>query len=507
MKKTKKVQKPKTIEKTIYSWKRLNENKPLWTRSKSDITEEEYQSFYKAFSKSSDNALTYSHFKAEGEIEFSSIIYVPASAPYGLYDNYYTSKPSLQLYVRRVLVADEMEDLVPRYLNFMQGVVDSNDLPLNVNREQLQKNKVMKVISKKLTRKSLDLLRKLAESEEGTDDDEDEDDEDEEGDKEEEEKSEEDEEDKPKKYSEFWKEFGKSIKLGVIEDSKNRKKLLNLLRFPTTASEEPISLQTYVDRMKDGQENIYFISAASMEEAKESPFLEKVTKKGYEVVFFIDNLDEYMNLNEYDDFTLQAITKEGLDLNEGRASKKYMEEKEEEFEDLTEWLKDVYGDKVTKVTLSNRLEETPMIIVTTKYGYSANMERIARGQAFGSKNPTKASKILEVNFRHPVIVALKNKIADDTESAKDLAQLLYDSALLQSGFIIEADAIQAFASRVDRIARSGLGVEDDAEIEPLPEFPEDDDDDDEDDDDDDEDDEDDEDLDDEDDEDMDKDEL
>merc|ERR1712048_25658 len=332
-------------------------------------------------------------------------------------------------------------------------------------------------ISKKLTRKALDLLRKLAEEEEGSDDDEDydEDDEDKEEDKEED-----DDAEKPMKYSEFWKEFGKSIKLGVIEDGKNRKKLLNLLRFPTTASATPVSLQSYVDRMKDGQENIYFISAASLEEAKDSPFLEQVTKKGFEVVFFVDNLDEYMNLNEFDDFTLQAITKEGLDLNEGRGAKKYMEQKEEEFEDLTEWLKDVYGDKVTKVTLSNRLEETPMIIVTTKYGYSANMERIARGQAFGSKNPTKASKILEVNFRHPVIIGLKDKIADDTDAAKDLAELLFDSALLQSGFIIEADSISTFASRVDRIVRQGLGVEEDAEIEALPEFPEDDDEDDED---------------------------
>merc|ERR1719499_1359341 len=389
----------KTIEKTIWFWKRINENKPLWTRSAKDITEEEYQSFYKAFNKASDEALAYSHFKAEGEIEFSSIIYIPKTAPYGMYDNYYTSKSSLQLYVRRVLVADEIEDLVPRYLNFLKGMVDSNDLPLNVNREQLQKNKVMKVISKKLTRKGLDLLRKMAEEEEGTDDDddEDEDDEDEEEEAEEEEKTEEE----PMKYSAFWKEFGKSVKLGVIEDSKNRKKLLNLLRFPSTASDEPVSLQSYVDRMKDGQENIYFISAGSLEEAKDSPFLEQVTKKGFEVLFFVDNLDEYMNLNEFDDFTLQAITKEGLDLNEGRAAKKYMEDKEEEFEDLTECLKDVYGDKITKVALSNRLEETPMIIVTTKYGYSANMERIARGQAFGSKNPTKASKILEVNFRHP----------------------------------------------------------------------------------------------------------
>merc|ERR1719373_884199 len=335
-------------------------------------------------------------------------------------------------------------------------------------RQQLQKNKVMKVISKKLTRKSLDLLRKLAEAEEGSDDDDDEDYDDEDEDEEEEEDAAEPE--KSTKYTEFWGEFGKSIKLGVIEDSKNRKKLLNLLRFPTTASATPVSLQSYVDRMKDGQENIYFISAASLDEARDSPFLEQVTKKGFEVVFFVDNLDEYMNLNEFDDFTLQAITKEGLDLNEGRGAKKYMEEKEEEFEDLTEWLKELYGDKVTKVTLSNRLEETPMIIVTTKYGYSANMERIARGQAFGTKQPTKASKILEVNFRHPVIQGLKEQIVDDAEAAQDLAQLLFDSALLQSGFVIEADSIQTFASRVDRIVRNGLGVDLEAEVEPMPEF-------------------------------------
>jgi heat shock protein beta len=163
----------KTVEKTIWSWKQLNENKPLWTRSKSDITEEEYQAFFKSFTKESSEAQAYTHFKAEGEIEFSSILFIPKTAPFGFYDNYYQSKSSLQLFVRRVLVADEMEDLVPRYLNFMKGLVDSNDLPLNVNREQLQKNKVMKVISKKLTRKSLDLIRKLSEEEEGTEEDED----------------------------------------------------------------------------------------------------------------------------------------------------------------------------------------------------------------------------------------------------------------------------------------------------------------------------------------------
>lgn len=465
----------KTIETTTYFWKQLNANKPLWTRSKNDITEEEYQEFYKSFAKAGEDALSYAHFQAEGEIEFNSLLYIPGKAPPGLYDNYYTSKPALKLYVRRVLVAEEMEDMVPRYLNFVNGLVDSNDLPLNVNREQLQKNKVMKVISKKLTRKALDLLRKMAEEEEPTEDDDDEwDDEfDEEDDEEEEEVA---EEDRPKKYSQFWKEFGKSIKLGVIEDSKNRKKLLNLLRFPTTFSpEEPVSLNSYVDRMTDGQENIYFISAASLEEAKESPFLERVTKKGYEVVFFVDNLDEYMNLNEFDDYALQAITKEGLDLGEGRAAKKYLEEKEEEFEDLTEWLKESFDEKVSKVVLSDRLEDTPMIVVTTKYGYSANMERIARGQAFGSRTPQKSTKILEINFRHPSIKALQTLIQEESDSdrAVDLANLMLDSALLQSGFVIESEAVTAFANRVERIVREGLDVELDAEVEAMPEFPDD----------------------------------
>merc|ERR1712156_765943 len=411
--------------------------------------------------------------------------------------------------VRRVLVADEMEELVPRYLNFVKGLVDSNDLPLNVNREQLQKNKVMKVINKKLTRKALDLLRRMAEEEEPSEDD-DEDDFDDEEEEEAEEEEEEEEGEKPKKYSQFWGEFGKSVKLGVIEDTKNRKKLLNLLRFKSTFSpEHPISLQSYVDRMKDGQDNIYYISAATVDEAKESPFLERVTKKGYEVVFFVDNLDEYMNLDEFDDFTLQAITKEGLDLNEGRAAKKYMEEKEEEFEDLTEWLKELYGSAVTKVALSDRLEETPMIVITTKYGYSANMERISRGQAFGSRSPTKASKILEINFRHPVIIALKNSVADDSDSeeAKDLAKLLFDTALLQSGFIIESDNIGSFAERVDRIVRQSLGVDADAAVEELPEFPDEDEDDEDDEDDDDDEDYDDEDEEEEDDDEDDKDEL
>lgn len=203
----------KTVEKTVWDYERLNDNKPVWTKRPSDVEESDYNDFYKAFEKTSDNPLAYTHFKAEGEIEFASVLFIPKKAPFGLYDNYYTTDSELKLYVRRVLVADKWKEFIPRYLNFIRGLVDSNDLPLNVNREQLQKNKIMKVISKKVTRKALDMLRKLAE-EGDDDDDDDEDDEDGEAD--------DDKPEKENKYTDFWKEFGKSIKLGIIEDSKNQ---------------------------------------------------------------------------------------------------------------------------------------------------------------------------------------------------------------------------------------------------------------------------------------------
>merc|ERR1719193_1253218 len=351
-------------------WKTINEQKPLWLRPAPSVEEEEYQTFYKGFAKSSDEYLSKVHFKAEGQIEFSSLLFIPKTAPYGLYDNYYTNPSKLSLYVRRVLVADEFEDFLPRYLGFVKGLVDSNDLPLNVNREQLQKNKIMKVISKKLTRKALDMMHKMAEAEEG-DDDEDDDDEDDldkpedtagddtEGDEEDDKDDDDDEEeDTPSLYSQFWDEFGMSVKLGVIEDTKNRKKLMQLLRFKSTRSpEKPISLQSYVDNMPDNQKNIYYLSAGSMEEAEESPFMERIRKKGFEVLYFVDNLDEYLNIADYEDYPLQSVTKEGLDLGEGKAFDEWLENKEEDFSKLTAWMKELYGKKIQKISLSNRLEK------------------------------------------------------------------------------------------------------------------------------------------------------
>merc|ERR1719447_2056080 len=255
-------------------WKTINEQQPLWLRTPNTIEDEEYQTFYKGFAKSSDEYLSKVHFKAEGQIEFSSLLFIPKTAPYGLYDNYYTNPSKLSLYVRRVLVADEFEEFLPRYLSFVRGMVDSNGLPLNVNREQLQKNKIMKVISKKLIRKALDMMHRMSEAEEEEEDE----DEDEEDDTDEEKKaSDKKGETETLKYPEFWKEFGQSVKLGCIEDNKNRKKLIQLLRFKSTRSpENPISLKSYVDNMPDKQKNIYYMSAGSLKEAEESPFMERV---------------------------------------------------------------------------------------------------------------------------------------------------------------------------------------------------------------------------------------
>merc|ERR1719187_852861 len=469
-------------------WKTINEQQPLWLRTPNTIEEDEYQTFYKGFAKSSDEYLSKVHFKAEGQIEFSSLLFIPKSAPYGLYDNYYTNPSKLSLYVRRVLVADEFEDFLPRYLGFVKGLVDSNDLPLNVNREQLQKNKIMKVISKKLTRKALDMMHKMAEAEEGDDDEEEDEDEFDDLDKSEdakeedaEDKDDEDDEevDTPSLYSEFWEEFGMSVKLGVIEDTKNRKKLMQLLRFKSSRSpEKPISLQSYVDNMPEKQKNIYYISAGSMEEAKSSPFMERVLAKGFEVLYFVDNLDEYLNLADYEDYPLQSVTKEGLDLGEGQAAADWLSEKEEQFSSFIDWLKNLYGSKVQKVTLSNRLEDTPMIIPTTKHGQTANMARIASGQTMTTNSRTNAMKLVEINFRHPVIKNLKQRVEEleedeEDKQLEDYANMLYDVALVNSGFMMSPEEITLFSERLQTMVRKGLEVPDDAEVEPLPEFAED----------------------------------
>lgn len=466
--------KPRTRQETrkIWEWVRVNANTALWTRDKSDITDEEYANFYKGISKDSKDPATWIHFKAEGEIEFRSILFVPGAAPWNMYDDYYSKKASLRLYVRKVLISDEFEDLIPRYLNFIKGVVDSDDLPLNVSRETLQQHKILRIIGKKVTRKALEMLRKMASS----------------GDEQEQEAREagedKDEEGNPKKqkelnpYIKFWSQFGKSLKLGMVEDNTNRSKLSKLLRYKSTmtGSGEWVSLEQYVARMKPWQKEIYYIAGESLETVRESPFLERMEAKGVEVLYMTDALDEYavQNMPEFDGYKLQSVTKEGLKFGDEEGDEqRRMDAYEDKLEPLLDFMESTLGSGVEKVTVSNRIANTPAVLVTSQYGYSANMERIMRAQTFNDPSRAKhmmAKRILELNPRHPIVTDLLRRVSDeatkDAESTKDLALALFDTALLHSGFPVSEPKL--FAGRMHRLMQSSMGLESlelEAEIE------------------------------------------
>jgi len=474
--------KTKTETKTVWFWQHINDQPAIWTRDKSEITEEEYNQFFQSLSgkkdSSDDTPLSWIHFRAEGEIEFKSILYVPKSAPYDMYDNYYGKASGMRLYVRKVLITDEFEDLMPRYLNFIRGVVDSDDLPLNVSRETLQQHKVLRVMGKKLVRKALEMLRKLANKAKKEEDDSAENEEGEEGAEGNTDGTEKAEDD----YLKFWESFGKNIKLGLIEDSSNRTKLSKLLRFKSSFDdgEKWHSLEDYVSRMKDNQANIYYISGSSMEAVKDSPFMEKMRSKNLEVIFLVDPIDEYaiQNLTEFDGKKLQSITKENLKFGDEEDSDKKRDELyTENFKGLTEWMKGIYGDKVEKIAVSNRVVDTPCLLVTSQYGYSANMERIMQSQAFADNKRTSylvSKKTMEINPRHPIMIELKKRAEEspDNDDTKDLALLIYDTALLNSGFQME-DAT-GFASRMYKLFKAGLSLES-LELAPEIEIPDDDD--------------------------------
>merc|ERR1712003_210611 len=334
--------------------------------------------------------LAYTHFNAEGEIEFKSILFLPKKAPFDMMDNYWQKKAEVKLYVRRVLVAEKFDELLPRYLNFVRGVVDSDDLPLNVSREQLQQNKIMKVISKKLVRKVLELMKKLAKEEESGDD-EDEEKEDEEDTKEDGEKKEEkkDKSDEEGTWTKFWKEFNKNLKMGCYEDDSNRSKISKLLRFATTKSEDKeISLDKYLDRMQESQESIYFMSGDNMEVMKRSPSLQVFKKKDIEVLMLSDHLDEpcIQKLADYEGKKFVSIQKADVKLDETEEEKKRFSKLKDMYKPLTDWWKEKLTDltekgamkdagvKVEKVEISKRLTESPVVVVTSQFGYSAQQE-------------------------------------------------------------------------------------------------------------------------------------
>uniref|UniRef100_A0A672Z7N0 Endoplasmin n=1 Tax=Sphaeramia orbicularis TaxID=375764 RepID=A0A672Z7N0_9TELE len=439
--------KPKTkkVEKTVWDWELMNDIKPIWQRPAKEVEEDEYKAFYKTFSKDSDDPIAHIHFTAEGEVTFKSILFVPNAAPRGLFDEYGSKKNDyIKLFVRRVFITDDFNDMMPKYLNFIKGVVDSDDLPLNVSRETLQQHKLLKVIRKKLVRKTLDMIKKIAEEQ----------------------------------YNDkFWKEFGTNIKLGVIEDHSNRTRLAKLLRFQTSNSDTVLaSLEQYVERMKEKQDKIYFMAGTSRKEAESSPFVERLLKKGYEVIYLTEPVDEYciQALPEFDGKRFQNVAKEGIKFDESDKAKEKREALEKEYEPLTTWLKDKsLKDKIEKAILSQRLTNSPCALVASQYGWSGNMERIMKAQAYQTGKDISTNyyasqkKTLEINPNHPLIKKMLKRDDAEDQTAADLAVVLFETATLRSGYQL-ADT-KAYGDRIERMLRLSMDVPLDEQIEEEPE--------------------------------------
>jgi len=426
--------KKKTIKEKYSEDEELNKTKPIWTRSPDDISNEEYGEFYKSLTNDWEDHLAVKHFSVEGQLEFRALLFIPKRAPFDLFENK-KQKNNIKLYVRRVFIMDNCEDIIPEYLNFIKGVVDSEDLPLNISREMLQQNKILKVIRKNIVKKVMDVIEEIMEDKDN--------------------------------YKKFYEQFGKNIKLGIHEDSTNRKKLAGMLRFYTSASgEEMCSFNDYVSRMKENQKDIYYITGESKEVVSSSSFVERLKKRGLEVVYMTEPIDEYVvqQLKEFDGKNLVSVTKEGLELPEDEEEKKKREEDVKKLEGLCKVMKDILDKKVEKVTVSSRLVSSPCCIVTSQYGWTANMERIMKAQALRDTSTMgymAAKKHLEINPDHPIVENLRQRAEADKndKSVKDLVMLLFETSLLSSGFSLEDPMVHA--QRIHRMIKLGLGIDED----------------------------------------------
>ena len=401
---------------TVIEEETVNQASALWMRSKADIKEEEYREFYKHVAHDYEDPIDWNHSRVEGTNEYTSLLYIPARAPFDLYDR--ESRHGIKLYVQRVFIMEDAEQLMPRYMRFVRGLIDSNDLPLNVSREILQGSKVIDSIRTGSVKKVLSMLEKIAKND-------------------------------PEKYQKFWTEFGKVLKEGPAEDFANREKIAKLLRFSTTHSgdkEQTVALDDYVSRMQEGQDKIYYIAADSHAAAKNSPHLEIFKKKGIEVLLLSDRVDEWLtsHLAEFEGKKLQSVAKGELDLDKDEASEKELEEKAKSSEKLVKRMKKTLGERVEDVRVTNRLTDSPACIVLNEHDMAMHMQRILKeaGHAMPNSKP-----ILEINPDHPIVKKL------DSEKSKkkfdDWSDILFDQAILAEGGQLEDPA--SFVSKLNKM--------------------------------------------------------